>query len=229
MLTLFFCQTATTSVTSNQSTELSTSPAQLCRDPDGLWPRQRFIEHSCSMCYSFIYPNRLDASGRQYDVPNISEPQNETWMRTVCADVALTGKDCDRWRDCCLAAERCCDRQLHNQAVAMEISGYCPRTWDGYDCWDDTPAGTIVYSSCPAFIPYASTTGKYSVDQETGFLGKSLILNSEKRISANGNARCGSFHFFLRFLEYYTFPRIPIDCVNCFSVIPVSLRSHTEI
>ncbi len=147
---LYFCQTTTT-VTSNQSSELSTSPTLLCRDSDGLWPRQRFIEDSCSKCYSYIYQN---ASGRQYDVPNISEPKNQTWMRTACADVALTGKDCDRWRDCCQAAERCCDKQLDLQAVAMEIPGYCPRTWDGYDCWDDTPAGTTVYRPCPAFIPY---------------------------------------------------------------------------
>ncbi len=167
---LYFCQTATTAVTSSQSSQLSTPRPLLCRDSDGLWPRQLFAVRSCFFCYIYIYRNRSDASGKPYVVQNIPQPHNQTWMDAACADVALTGKDCDRWRDCCQAAERCCDRQLHLQGVAMETPGYCPKTWDGYDCWDDTPAATIVYSPCPAFIPYASTTSRYSADAEAVFL-----------------------------------------------------------
>ncbi|XP_013418736.1 calcitonin gene-related peptide type 1 receptor isoform X2 [Lingula anatina] len=29
---------------------------------------------------------------------------------------------------------------------------YCYRTWDGWACWDDTPAGTTVYSPCPQYV-----------------------------------------------------------------------------
>ncbi|XP_064456222.1 calcitonin gene-related peptide type 1 receptor-like isoform X2 [Ornithodoros turicata] len=29
---------------------------------------------------------------------------------------------------------------------------YCPRTWDGWSCWDDTPAGSTTYAPCPRFV-----------------------------------------------------------------------------
>lgn len=29
---------------------------------------------------------------------------------------------------------------------------HCLRTWDGWSCWDDTPAGSIAYAPCPRFV-----------------------------------------------------------------------------
>ncbi|KAL1440294.1 hypothetical protein MTO96_031680 [Rhipicephalus appendiculatus] len=28
----------------------------------------------------------------------------------------------------------------------------CPRTWDGWNCWDDTPPGRTVHAPCPQFV-----------------------------------------------------------------------------
>ncbi|XP_012881479.1 PREDICTED: calcitonin receptor isoform X1 [Dipodomys ordii] len=30
---------------------------------------------------------------------------------------------------------------------------YCNRTWDGWMCWDDTPAGAMSYQFCPDYFP----------------------------------------------------------------------------
>ncbi|XP_067131642.1 calcitonin gene-related peptide type 1 receptor-like isoform X2 [Centruroides vittatus] len=30
---------------------------------------------------------------------------------------------------------------------------YCPGTFDGWSCWNDTPAGEVTYAICPKFIP----------------------------------------------------------------------------
>uniref|UniRef100_A0AAA9T305 Calcitonin receptor n=1 Tax=Bos taurus TaxID=9913 RepID=A0AAA9T305_BOVIN len=30
---------------------------------------------------------------------------------------------------------------------------YCNRTWDGWACWDDTPAGTLAEQHCPGYFP----------------------------------------------------------------------------
>nr|XP_004656280.1 calcitonin receptor [Jaculus jaculus] len=30
---------------------------------------------------------------------------------------------------------------------------YCNRTWDGWMCWDDTPAGVMAYQLCPDYFP----------------------------------------------------------------------------
>ncbi|XP_038175374.1 calcitonin receptor [Arvicola amphibius] len=39
---------------------------------------------------------------------------------------------------------------------------YCNRTWDGWLCWDDTPAGATVYQHCPDYFPDFDVTEKAS-------------------------------------------------------------------
>lgn len=38
---------------------------------------------------------------------------------------------------------------------------YCSRTFDGWGCWNDTPAGSIAYTPCPDFVP-GFLSGKYA-------------------------------------------------------------------
>uniref|UniRef100_A0A673HB12 G-protein coupled receptors family 2 profile 1 domain-containing protein n=1 Tax=Sinocyclocheilus rhinocerous TaxID=307959 RepID=A0A673HB12_9TELE len=38
-------------------------------------------------------------------------------------------------------------------------SPYCNRTWDGWLCWDDTPAGTYTSQNCPNYFPDFDSTG----------------------------------------------------------------------
>lgn len=32
-------------------------------------------------------------------------------------------------------------------------SNVCPRTFDGWGCWDDTPANSTAFTPCPTFMP----------------------------------------------------------------------------
>lgn len=48
---------------------------------------------------------------------------------------------------------------------------YCNRTWDGWLCWDDTPAGTVATQNCPDYFPDFDTTGRMLV-----ILGKCFTL-----------------------------------------------------
>lgn len=34
--------------------------------------------------------------------------------------------------------------------------GWCPRTWDGWLCWEDAPPSTSQLASCPEFIALGS-------------------------------------------------------------------------
>ena len=43
-------------------------------------------------------------------------------------------------------------------------SYYCPATWDGYSCWDDTRAGSTVHKNCAGYIEDASTDGELFID-----------------------------------------------------------------
>ncbi|CAB1320523.1 unnamed protein product, partial [Coregonus sp. 'balchen'] len=37
---------------------------------------------------------------------------------------------------------------------------YCNRTWDGWLCWDDTPAGTVTWQNCPNYFRDFDSTEK---------------------------------------------------------------------
>uniref|UniRef100_A0A4W5L7Z7 G-protein coupled receptors family 2 profile 1 domain-containing protein n=1 Tax=Hucho hucho TaxID=62062 RepID=A0A4W5L7Z7_9TELE len=42
--------------------------------------------------------------------------------------------------------------------VAGGAGLYCNRTWDGWLCWDDTPAGTVTWQNCPNYFPDFDST-----------------------------------------------------------------------
>nr|XP_024216449.1 calcitonin gene-related peptide type 1 receptor-like isoform X1 [Halyomorpha halys] len=40
-----------------------------------------------------------------------------------------------------------------NESKSKNLEGsYCEATWDGWSCWQETPAGTTAYAHCPKFI-----------------------------------------------------------------------------
>ncbi|XP_012684960.2 calcitonin gene-related peptide type 1 receptor isoform X2 [Clupea harengus] len=48
-----------------------------------------------------------------------------------------------------------------NRDLPYNKSGlYCNRTWDGWMCWDDTPAGTFYTQNCPDYFPDFDPTEK---------------------------------------------------------------------
>ncbi|XP_011929262.1 PREDICTED: calcitonin receptor isoform X1 [Cercocebus atys] len=50
------------------------------------------------------------------------------------------------------AQYKCYDRM--QQLPPYQGEGpYCNRTWDGWLCWDDTPAGVLSYQFCPDYFP----------------------------------------------------------------------------
>ncbi|XP_004702868.1 calcitonin receptor [Echinops telfairi] len=50
------------------------------------------------------------------------------------------------------AQYQCYDRMKHQPPYKGE-GPYCNRTWDGWMCWDDTPAGAVAYQFCPDYFP----------------------------------------------------------------------------
>lgn len=43
--------------------------------------------------------------------------------------------------------------------VCRSLGLYCNRTWDGWLCWDDTPAGTYTSQNCPNYFVDFDSTG----------------------------------------------------------------------
>lgn len=49
--------------------------------------------------------------------------------------------------------------QLQCSFLSNSSGPYCNRTWDGWLCWDDTPAGAITQQHCPDYFPEFDPTG----------------------------------------------------------------------
>lgn len=86
---------------------------------------------------------------------------NSSMVEHICEP--LSKNDCKRWTTCCHAAAQCCQRQ-QSQPVASQNWSHCPRTWDGYGCFDDTSSGNTAYVTCPSYVEHASDQGKYEMN-----------------------------------------------------------------
>ncbi|XP_047490795.1 calcitonin gene-related peptide type 1 receptor-like isoform X1 [Penaeus chinensis] len=65
--------------------------------------------------------------------------------------------------------EKACE-ELHAQMPLPDLAlgPYCPRIFDGWSCWNDTPAGTRAFVQCPDFIPGFDPDRKGHKDCEEG-------------------------------------------------------------
>jgi hypothetical protein len=144
-----------------------------CRDRLGVLPLQVYKLVTCTMCYSFLFhggkefrPGRqplelVAVNGSSVPYGTIIRPDidNGTGIDVVCE--TLSSEDCLHWRTCCRAAVACCKRHAENaHDIVSERPGVCPRTWDGFGCFDDTPAGERVRITCPSYLEHAAPAGK---------------------------------------------------------------------
>lgn len=135
-----------------------------------------FQVFTCSMCYRYLFhfESQLSPSPKEpwKLVPSQSGMENYSANFSVSADVtnktsrdlvcnSLTDEDCSRWMDCCYAAIACCRRQLSTPLRNVNDGHFCPRTWDGYGCFDDTKPSSRAYLQCPSYVEHASTSGEY--------------------------------------------------------------------
>ncbi|XP_035709923.1 calcitonin gene-related peptide type 1 receptor isoform X2 [Folsomia candida] len=47
---------------------------------------------------------------------------------------------------------QCLDGHVATNSTSQNQQLMCPRTFDGWSCWNETPAGMLSYNSCPAFV-----------------------------------------------------------------------------
>ncbi|XP_052792350.1 calcitonin gene-related peptide type 1 receptor-like [Mya arenaria] len=157
----------------------------ICRDRLFELPVNIFNLFSCSMCYKYLFHTENKLS------PQIEKPwmlvATKYWPThyaenfSVLADVkeakyrdvicsSLNRDDCTRWMDCCQAAIRCCQKQLSTPLSNFTSNVFCPRTWDGYSCFDDALPSTTVEVACPSYVEYGSTSAyayKHCTDNGT--------------------------------------------------------------
>ncbi len=147
-----------------------------CNDRYGSVALDVFKHRSGTLCYGsmhqqtkILFPmgENIDALGprpgsetdsdSEFTSPIYPDIQNQTITDMICR--TLSEDNCERWKSCCHDALECCERQL--DTTSPVIDGYCPRQWDGWTCWEDTPSNTDVFQSCPAYIEGFDPGRKY--------------------------------------------------------------------
>ncbi|ELU10120.1 hypothetical protein CAPTEDRAFT_219484 [Capitella teleta] len=137
-----------------------------CRERDSILPYGTFTLHSCANCYSYLFPIDKELHAHKEFLfsmngtlfPHMTliraDRHNITNKNAICS--TLNKDECQRWQSCCQKAEDCCLKTAYNQPDydPEHFKETCPRTWDGYGCWEDTPASTTVSMSCPLFITH---------------------------------------------------------------------------
>ncbi|XP_022441748.1 calcitonin receptor isoform X1 [Delphinapterus leucas] len=87
------------------------------------------------------------------------------------------------------AQHRCYDRMQKLPPYQGE-GLYCNRTWDGWSCWDDTPAGVLAQQHCPDYFPdfdVAEKVTKYC--EEDGL----WYTHPDSNISWSNYTMCNAF------------------------------------
>ncbi|XP_019745291.1 calcitonin gene-related peptide type 1 receptor [Hippocampus comes] len=56
------------------------------------------------------------------------------------------------WRNQVLDSQYKCFEKMKNDPPYNKSKVYCSRTWDGWLCWGDTPAGTYASQNCPDYF-----------------------------------------------------------------------------
>uniref|UniRef100_A0A8C6EEX6 Calcitonin receptor n=1 Tax=Moschus moschiferus TaxID=68415 RepID=A0A8C6EEX6_MOSMO len=87
------------------------------------------------------------------------------------------------------AQHKCFDRM--QKLPPYEGEGlYCNRTWDGWACWDDTPAGTLAEQHCPDYFPDFDVEEKVTkYCEEDGV----WYMHPESNISWSNYTMCNAF------------------------------------
>ncbi|KAG8180156.1 hypothetical protein JTE90_002282, partial [Oedothorax gibbosus] len=114
---------------------------------------------TCARCYrympEFAFKNKFQylsqwstLLNRQTNLTHDANPYNASReLEQSFADYSFLNK----WKECCLAADKCCQRILSAPTLDTDAN-FCPRTWDGWQCWDDTPGGTTASDECQGHI-----------------------------------------------------------------------------
>jgi len=148
-----------------------------CRDRFGSVDVVSFRQRACTLCFLYLFPGvggLLPSSGNYTHLVRLNgsivteryvvDSADPTSLDLVCRQFndEMGGTDgCWRWTQCCTKADTCCQRQLRRSLLmSFAIAAVsCEATWDGFSCWDRTPADSVVHQQCPEYLPRSDLNG----------------------------------------------------------------------
>ncbi|GFT76207.1 g_PROTEIN_RECEP_F2_3 domain-containing protein [Nephila pilipes] len=138
-----------------------------CRTERGyLLPLEEYRKDTCARCYyympSFAFHDDKKLRYEETTSSLIDPLSNHSFE----ADPEIQGHPAyytfqselyaRKWIACCRAALDCCSRMLSDAFFEENSTLQCPRTWDGWQCWPDTPAGEEAEGLCQDHVYFMS-------------------------------------------------------------------------
>uniref|UniRef100_A0A672IQJ1 Calcitonin gene-related peptide type 1 receptor n=1 Tax=Salarias fasciatus TaxID=181472 RepID=A0A672IQJ1_SALFA len=151
-------------------TPAGTSVTQNCPDQSDL----EAAEKATKLC---------DESGNWVQTGSNCQPASKDTLEVI-PSTAATGVSVEQT---ILQNEEKCLEKMKNDPPynksGSDSGPYCSRTWDGWLCWDDAPAGTSASQNCPDYIPGLDPHEKATKD--CGADGQWLHHPESKRLWTN--------------------------------------------
>ncbi|RNA22981.1 calcitonin [Brachionus plicatilis] len=115
-----------------------------------------FNRLSCANCYNllvYVSPDTKLQFNVTYEGYLVSDdlgfdPTDPNDILGIKSSMQLS--EFDRWRACCVSAERCCSKVMVKSPT--NSSGHCTSIWDGWSCHKRTLAGQISKVKCPYYV-----------------------------------------------------------------------------
>ncbi|XP_030644384.1 calcitonin gene-related peptide type 1 receptor [Chanos chanos] len=121
-------------------------------DESGNWLQSPFINKTWSPCLAHS-KDKL----KKPQVHGFSEAEEDPTVETLISPV-VTQRLEERKR--IIDGQYKCFEKMNRDLPYNKSGPYCNRTWDGWLCWDDTPAGTYTFQNCPNYFPDFDSTEK---------------------------------------------------------------------
>uniref|UniRef100_A0A3Q3XP77 Calcitonin gene-related peptide type 1 receptor n=1 Tax=Mola mola TaxID=94237 RepID=A0A3Q3XP77_MOLML len=121
-------------------------------------PAGTYVSKHCPDFFSDFDPSEKATKYCGEDGEWFHHPEaNRTWTNyTLCA----TTHEKRLRKVQLLENEYKCLLKINRDPAFNKLGPYCSRTWDGWLCWDDTPAGTYASQKCPDYFSNFDPTEK---------------------------------------------------------------------
>ncbi|KAK2830252.1 hypothetical protein Q5P01_018183 [Channa striata] len=140
-------------------TPAGTSVVQKCPDYPDLDPTEKVTKY-CDKMGNWVQTGsscRRALKGKLEEVPHFLRDASGEPTTAVTAANAVNGSTVEKM---ILENKHKCLQKMKTDPPYDSSGLYCSRNWDGWLCWDDTPAGTYASQNCPSYFVDFDLTGR---------------------------------------------------------------------
>ncbi|KAG8176482.1 hypothetical protein JTE90_017539 [Oedothorax gibbosus] len=206
----------------SSSPSLGKLPVVRCRTERGQHlPHEQYTSDTCARCYRYMpalaFREKLQYNGK---FGALFDPSTNTTHYVGSLNVTqevlssfLDNSFADKWRACCSAAWHCCN----DMAMAPTTpKGYCPRTWDGWQCWPDAEPGTVSREPCQDHIYFENGPPSCVKNAHKTCLPNGTWYMNENFREWTNYSTCGRKDEHRRFLNFH----IATYVISIVSIVP---------